>query len=569
MSEEKKVLRERPVRTKGKINEFVKKHGFYIGVFLIFVLVIVVMTSDKDVSYSGEINYTEKAFYSDGNVLYLKEKDKDAKLLTANILKEFKNTKIGKVLIMCKISKDQEYIYFFENVDISGENFHGDLCVYHNNKKKIIGENVPLSYALSSDLSKVAFVQGYRESEQFPFSYDLYFYEGNNKKLIDTDIDRDCYTLSGDAKAIIYNKGFYQETGTTSMYIYKNGKSELIDNQAVYFYKLNANGTFKSNWPLTNEDGSKIIYATYGGEGELPNVNIYKAKDKSKTILANKFAQIFVDDRLDKAIINGERKMPANVGELIKYNLNNLSKEVYATNIWGLMYLDVAKYVDLSFFDMNFYLKTFDGSTDTADLYFKGEDLGEEKVLSSVYVDNLKMNSDYTKLYALGYYYSVEGGQLVIFEDITSNSYKVNEVDENVMEYHFDKNHNVFGYRKDIKLYFINKDGEKKMIDNHNVASFSITDYGNLVYFYKNEFDEGKQIGKGDLYIYDVNKNDDYTLIDKNITFIYEYEDRFVAYLTDFSFASETGKLIITDGKNNFEIISESVSTLLMKNFIK
>ena len=570
MDEEKKVIvDEKTEKERSKLYKFMKKHGFYIGVFCIFILVIVVMTSDLGNSYSGTIKYDEKAFYSENNKLYLKENDKDAVLLTANVLKEFTNTKIGKVILMCKISEDQKYIYFFEDVIISGENYIGTLCLYKNNKKIVISENVALSYALSNDLNKVAYVKGSRTSDDQPFTYDLYFYENGNEILIETDVDKECYTLSGDAKTIIYNKGFYPETRTTSMYIYKNGESTLIDNQVVQFYKLNANGTYKSNWPYTNTDGSKILFATYGGEESLPTLKLYKTSDKSITTIANNFVQVFVDENLDRAIINGETRSPAFVGEYIKYDLNKMTKEVYATDIWALMHLDIAKHVDDSYFDMNFYMKRFDPNTDTADLYFKGEGKEEEKVLTSIFVDDIKINNTYTQLFALEYYYSAEGGTLVQIDNISKNSFEVNEISEKVMEYHLDDKFEVLGYRKDIKLYLIDKTGDQKMIDNRDVDSFEITGDGNLLYFYKTKFDGGQQIGKGELYGYDINKGEDYTLLDKEATFIYEYGNQYVAYISEFSFASESGKLIITDGNDNFEIIAQNASTLLLKNYIK
>jgi len=556
--------KEKEVKKPSKFGVFMKKNGFYLGIFFLMLLVVLVISSDNTKTTKGNVEYNEKIFYTEGNQLYIKTRGKEPVLLTANLMEKFSTTKKSPILLMCKSSEDQKIIYYFENVKIYEKLYIGDLLVYKNNKKRTIGHNVPLSYALSSDLEKVVFVEGVEDTEKGGFTYSLNTYENKKKTLIAEDVDKDCFTVSGDGKTIFYNKGFYADTATSAMYMYKDNISTLIDNQIVYYYKLNANGTYKSNWPLTNYDGSKVIYATYAGENELPSLNMYTTSNNNSKLLSESFEQVFVDENLDRAVINGEVKGVMQIGNFIKMDLNTFDSEIYAKDIWGLIYMDIAKYVDDSFFDMNFYYKNFDPNTITADLYFKGEGQTEEKVLASVYVDDVKFTKDNKNIYALGYYYKEEGGTLTKISDITKNSYISNEIDEQVSEYHFDVANSVLGYRKDVKLYIIDEKGNKKMIDNHGVSSFGITRNGKLIYFFKE-----KTIGKGELYAMVINGKRDYKLIDKDTTYIYGFEDKYVAYITAFDFGTETGALILTDGINSSEVAVEHASTILNGNNIK
>jgi len=555
---------EKQIKRPSKFGVFMKKNGFYLGIFFLMLLVVLVISSDNTKTTTGSIEYNEKAFYTEGNKLYIKDREKEPVLLTANLMEEFSSTKKSHILLMCKSSEDQKIIYYFENVRVLEQLYIGDLMVYKNNKKKKIGHNVPLSYALSSDLEKVVFVEGVEDTKKGGFTYSLNKYVNKKKTLIAEGVDKDCFTLSGDGNTIFYNQGFYVDTATTGMYMYKDGINTSIDNQVVYYYKLNANGTYKSNWPLTNYDGSKVIYATYAGENTLPSLKMYTVSDNKSHLLSENFEQVFVDEKLNKAVINGEVKGALQIGNFIKVDLNTMKSEIYAKDIWGLIYMDIAKYVDDSFFDINFYYKNFNPETTTADLYFKGEGQTEAKVLSSVYVDDVKFTKDNKNIYALGYYYKEEGGDLTVFSDITKTSYKSNQIDEQVSEYHFDDANSVLGYRKDVKLYVIDTNGSKKMIDNHSVKSFDITKNGQLIYFFKET-----TIGKGELYVKEINSKKDYKLIDKGTTFVYGFEDKYIAYITAFDFGTESGTLILSDGMNSSEVIVEYASTLLNGNYIK
>lgn len=555
---------EKQIKKPSKFGVFMKKNGFYLGIFFLMLMVVLVISSDNTKTTKGSIEYNEKAFYTEGNKLYIKERNKEPILLTANLMEEFSSTKKSPILLMCKTSEDQEIIYYFENVKVFEKLYIGDLMVYKNNKKRKVGHNVPLSYALSSDLEKVVFVEGVEDKDKGGFTYSLNRYVNRKKTLIAENVDKDCFTISGDGNTIFYNKGFYVDTATTTMYMYKDDINTAIDNQVVYYYKLNANGTYKSNWPLTNYDGSKVIYATYAGENALPSLKMYTVSDNNSHLLSNSFEQVFVDEKLNKAVINGEVKGALQIGNFIKVDLNTMKSEIYAKDIWGLIYMDIAKYVDDSFFDINFYYKNFNPETTTADLYFKGEGKTEVNVLSSVYVDDVKFTNDNKSMYALGYYYKEEGGDLTVFSDITKTSYKSKQIDGQVSEYHFDNANSVLGYRKNVKLYVIDANGSKKMIDNHNVASFNITENGQLIYFFKES-----TIGKGELYAMEINSKKDYILIDKDTTFVYGFEDKYVAYITAFDFGTEAGTLILSDGMNSSEVIIEYASTLLNGNYIK
>ncbi|MCK5812320.1 MAG: hypothetical protein KAG94_05440 [Clostridiales bacterium] len=549
-----------------RFKRFIKKNGFYLGIFLVFVLVIAVMSTDKDETYNGEIAYDGQIYYANGNQLYIQSDSKEAELLTANLLEEYNMTAVGKVLLMCKITEDESKLFFFENVKLIGETFYGDLLVRENKKTKTIEKDVLMSYALSSDYETIVYGKVVNvDNNNNILTIDLYSEKNGKATLIDSDVDGSCFTISGDGKTIYYNKGFYYETQTTSLFMSRDGINSVISNQAIYYYKLNANGTYQSNWPMTNTNGSKVIYATYSGENVMPALNMYQPDGQAKTILADSFAQIYADKELNIARITGDIRGSSFVGSLIEINLNSLEQEVITKDIWSMLSLQVMEYVDKEFLTLPFYFKNFNDLAGTADLYFKGENKDEEKVLPGVLLTDVKISEEYKEIYGLAYYYVSEGGELTKISNITDTSYETTLIDERVMEYHFDDANEVLGYRKDVKLYLIDKNGEQKMIDNHEVSAFDITANGKLIFFYK----ESGEIGKGDLYVMETDVNKDYKLVDKDVTFAYDFSGKYIAYINDYVFSEEAGPLIVTDGQDNFEILAPKVSTLLQKNTIK
>lgn len=547
-----------------RFKRFIRKNGFYLGIFLIFVLVIAVMSSDKDGTYNGDISYDGQIYYSNGNQFYVQSDEKDPILLTANLLEEYNMTTVGRVLLMCKTTEDESKLFFFENVKLVGETLYGDLLVRENNKTTTIEKDVLMSYALSSDYETIVYGKVANINEDGSFIIDLYSEKDGKATLIDQDVDGSCFTVSGDGETIYYHKGFYYDTQTTSLYMSRDGINSIISNQAVYYYKLNANGTYKSNWPMTNTNGSKVLYATYAGENAMPALNMYQPEGQAKTLLADSFVQIYVDEELNIARITGDIRGTSFMGNLIEINLNSLAQEVISKNIWAMLSLQVMEYVDEELLTLPFYFKNFDDLAGTVDLYFKGEGQEEEKVLPSVLITDVVISNDYKEIYGLAYYYISEGGELTRISNITSTSYETTLIDEQVMEFHIDEENTVIGYRKDVKLYLIDENGERKMIDNHDVSAFDITANGELIYFYKES-----EVGKGDLYVMETDISKDYKLIDKDVTFVYDFAGKYVAYINAYVFSEEAGTLIVTDGHDSFEILANKASTLLQKNIIK
>ncbi len=548
-----------------RLKRFIKKNGFYLGIFLIFVIVIAVMSTDKDKTYNGDIAYDSQIYYANANQLYVQSDGKDPVLLTANLLEEYSMTTVNRVLLMCKTTEDEKKLFFFENVKLVGETFYGDLRVWEDNEIKTIEKDVLMSYALSSDYETIVYGKVVDVSKDNLLTIDLYSEKNDKATLIDSDVDGSCFTVSGDGKTIYYHKGFYYDTQTTSLYMARDGINSVISNQSVYYYKLNANGTYQSNWPMTNTNGSKVIYATYSGENAMPALNMYQLDGQAKTLLADSFVQIYADKELNKARITGDIRGSSFMGSLIEIDLNSLAQEVIAKDIWAMLSLQVMEYVDEEFLALPFYFKNFNDLAGTVDLFFKGENSDEEKVLPGVLITDVKISSDYKEIYGLAYYYVSEGGELTRISNITNTSYETTLIDERVMEYHFDDANEVLGYRKDVKLYLIDENGERKMIDNHEVTAFDITANGKLIFFYK----ESTEIGKGDLYVMETDISKDYKLVDKDVTFVYDFAGKYIAYINAYVFSEEAGTLIVTDGHDNFEILAPKASTLLQKNIIK
>ncbi len=547
-----------------RLKRFIKKNGFYLGIFLIFVLVIGVMSSDRDGNYSGDISYDGQIYYSNVNQFYVQTDGNDPVLLTANLLEEYNMTTVSRVLLMCKTTEDESKLFFFENVKLVGETLYGDLLVRENNKTTTIEKDILMSYALSSDYETIIYGKVTNINEDGSFIIDLYSEKDGKATLIDQDVDGSCFTISGDGLTIYYHKGFYFDTQTTSLYMSRDGINSIISNQAVYYYKLNANGTYKSNWPMTNTNGSKVLYATYAGENAMPALNMYQPQGQAKTLLADSFVQIYVDDELNIARITGDIRGTSFMGNLIEINLNSLAQKVISKDIWAMFSLQVMEYVDEELLTLPFYFKNFDDLAGTVDLYFKGEGQDEEKVLPSVLITDVIISNDYKEIYGLAYFYISEGGELTRISNITSTSYETTLIDEQVMEFHIDDENTVIGYRKDVKLYIIDENGERKMIDNHDVSAFDITANGELIYFYKES-----EMGKGDLYVMETDVTKDYQLIDKDVTYVYDFAGKYVAYINAYVFSEEAGTLIVTDGHDSFEILAPKASTLLQKNTIK
>ena len=245
-----------------------KKYGFYIGIALIMTITLIVLFSDRDVSYSGDVKYDNPVYYITGNNLYIKERGRDEVLISSTMFKNSNDRSKEDALAAVLISPDSEYLYFYENILFNERGAaEGDFCVYYKGRKHLIAEDVGIYFAISDDYGTLAFVKpNYNVQDGSGYDnvrYDLYTYTiKGGDKLVERGVEPAWYNLSGDGNTVIYTKNYDAATDTSSLFMYQDRKSTFIDDHIFFYGDYVPKGTFRQNWPKVNYDGTKIIYGT-------------------------------------------------------------------------------------------------------------------------------------------------------------------------------------------------------------------------------------------------------------------------------------------------------------------
>jgi len=544
---------------------FLKKYGFYIGIALIMTIAIVVLFSDRETTYNGDVLYSEPVYYITENNLYIKDRGKDEILISSTMFQDVENRSKEDALSAVLISKDGEYLYFFENIayDSSGAAL-GDFCVYHKGRKHLIEENTGIYFAISDDNSKVAYIKpnfGVQGGSGYDdVRYDLYTYSIKaGKDFVEGIVEPAWFNISGDGESVIYTKNYDASTDTTSLFLYQNGKSTFIDDHMFFYGDFMPKGTFRQNWPKVNVDGSKIIYGKRLKYGEMAKMYLYS--NGSSTLLGEDVLQIFTDEKLDSALMVHNYNREKFTGDMTRVNLNNLDSEFITSDVWGLATVSVALTVDSEFLSKNLYFKDYDEIINVADLCIMTEN-GEEVLIRATDVSNIQFGDDYSTIYGLDYFVPEEGGELtkIVFDD---KGYETIELDEYVKKFVISKTGKYVSYLVDDILFYVGENNEKILVDKTDIETFGILEGDEKLYFFREA-----SMGLGNAFVRGLKKNDSPKLVAEASHYCWDFGDGNLAFLTDYDFGASTGSMYITDGNGGYELIVENVELPLFFSYI-
>jgi len=553
-------------KKKFEFKPFIKKYGFYIGIALIMTITLIVLFSNKEVSYSGDVKYEEPVYYITGNNLYIKERGKDEVLISTSMFQDPDSRTKEEALSSVLISKDGQYLYFFENTvfDERGSAL-GDFCVYYKGRKTLIEEDTGIYFAISDDNSTVAYIKpnfGVQGGTGYDnIRYDLYtFSVKDGKDLVEGSVEPLWFNISGDGKSVIYTKYYDAATDTTSLFINKDGQSSFVDDHMFFYGDYVPKGTFRQNWPKTNFDGSKIVYGKRLKYGEM--VDMYLYSNGENNLLGEDVLQVFTDEKLDKVLMVHNYDNEVFSGDMSRINLNTLAREEIASDVWGLATVEVALTADTEFLDMNLYFKYYDEVINVADLCLMTEE-GEEVLINATDVTNIQASDDYSLIYGLEYYVPEEGGQLtkINFDD---GEYAKVEFDEYVEEYTISTTGKYLVYLLQDDLFFVGPNDKKVHVDKYNVETFGVLEGDEQLYFFKES-----GLGRGNAYIRGLSANDQIQIVAEETHYCWDFGDGSLAFLTGYDFETSTGDMYITDGDGGYELIVQNVELPLFFNYIQ
>lgn len=553
-------------KTKFNFKVFMKKYGFYIGLALIMTIALVVLFSDRQTTYSGDVEYDHPVYYITGNNLYIKERGKDEVLVSSTMFQDAEGRKKEDALAAVLISKDGDYLYFFENIVIDEEDtMLGDFCVYYKGRKHLIEENIGIFFAVSEDNSKVAYIKpnyGVQGGSGYDkVRYDLYTYSiKDGKESVESGVEPVWYNISGDGKVVTYTKYYDAITDTSSLFIFKDGKSTFIDDHMFFYGDYVPKGTFVQNWPKINIDGTRLIYGKRMKYGEMAKIYLYY--NETKTLIGEDVLQVFVDEKLDQALLINNYNSEEFTGDMTRINLATFEREEVATGVWGLSAVTVAQTVDTEYLNKNIYFKNYNDYLNVADLCLM-TDNGEEVLLKSTNVSNIQFGQDYKTLYGLNYYVEEEGGELtkIIFND---EGFDLYDFDEFVKRFTVSETGRYVTYLMDDNLFFIGDENKKVYIDKGGIETFGILKGDENLFFFREA-----SLGSGNAYIRGLGNGDKIEMVAEATHYCWDFGDGSLAFLTDYDFGTSTGSMYITDGKGGYELIIENAELPLFFNFIQ
>ncbi len=553
-------------KTKFEFKAFMKKYGFYIGIALIMVITLIVLFSNREAYYSGDVNYDNPVYFITGNNLYIKDRGTDEILISSSMFQDPENRSKEDALASVLISKDGQYMYFFENIVIDEKgSFLGDFCVYYKGRKTLIEENTGIYFAVSDDSSTVAYIKpnfgvqggsGYED-----IRYDLYTFSiKNGKELVESAVEPAWYNISGDGESVFYTKFYDAATDSSSLFIYKDGISTFIDDHMFFYGDFVPKGTFRQNWPKTNFDGSKVVYGKRMKYGEMADMYLYS--NGENTLLGEDVLQVFTDENLDKALMVHNYDHEVFSGDMTRINLVDLAWEEVASDVWGLATVSVALTADTEFLDMNLYFKYYDEVINVADLCLMTED-GEEILIRATDVTNIQSSEDFSLIYGLEYYVPEEGGAVtkIAFND---DKYIKTEFDGFVKEYTVSTTGQYVVYTVAENLFFVGPNNKKVYVDKYNIETFGVLEGDEQLYFFRES-----SLGRGNAFIRGLSANDQAKMVAEETHYCWDFGDGTLAFLSGYNFETSTGSMYITDGKDKYELIAENIELPLFFNYIQ
>ena len=558
---EEKVSRE----NKFNFVEFLKKSWFYIVLFAIVMTAILVMMSDRDVKVSGDVDYENPVYYISGNNLYVKERGKDEVLISTTLFQDPDSRSNEDALSAALISPDGEYLYFYENILIEDDNMTGDFCMFHDGRKKVIEEDTTIYFAVTESYDKVLYLSlqkgveggtGYED-----IRYDLYTFDfKKGKELVERSVMPFWYTISGDGETVAYVKNYDAATDTYSLFINRDGEETFIDDHMFFYGEFVPNGTYRSNWPRINEDGSKILYSRRMKFNEMTDMYLYS--DGGTSLLGEDVLQIFTDEDLSTALILDDYINEEFVGTMSRINLDTLDKTKISDDVWGLADVNVMRTLQKEFLNLNLYYKNYDEVINVADLCMMTPE-GEKVVINMTGVTDPLFAEDGSAVYGLDYWVEEDGGQLIKVRLNPDNTFEKIKYDDFVKEFFIAESGAYVLYTVDDDLFYIGPEDEKVFVDRYDIETFGVLNGDEMLYFFRSA-----GLGSGNAFVRDLRKSADVKMISEDTHFVWDFYDGNLAFMTGYDFAEKTGALYITDGKGKYELIAENVELPLFYNIV-
>lgn len=547
--------------------KFISKSWFYIGIFLIMMIAVIVLMSDRDADYGGEVEYDTPFYYITGNNLYMKEQGKDKVLVSANMFMDPDSRSEEDALDAVLISPDGEYLYFFENIEVDDDGvMTGDFCVYNKNRKKLIEEDTGIYFAASADCSKVLYTKalygveggsGYDDVRHDLYSYDI----KDGRKLVEKGVQPEWYNISGDGESYVYTKFYDAATDTASLFMEKDGETIFIDDHMFFYGNKVPLGTHKVNWPLVNRDASRIIYGKRLKYGEMADMYMYS--EGQNDLLGERVLQIYVDDGFEKALMVDEYDYEKVTGVMSRVDLDTLRKEKIAEDVWSLGYVEVARVTSMEFIDSDIYLKNYDDVINVADLCMMTPG-GEKTLINATDVSNIQYGNDMKTIYGLDYYIEEEGGRVTKVRLDGGDVVEIVKFDEMVKDMYSSPTGRYVTYVLDDDFFIISDSDEKKHIGKMKLEAVGFMDDDEKMYYFA---EAGMMMGN--VFIRDTAGDSDSTVISDQTHYVWEFEDDKLAFLTEFDFVSKTGTMYLTDCDGKYEKMAEQVEIPLLYNYIQ
>ncbi|MFO7636351.1 MAG: hypothetical protein R6W96_03485 [Clostridia bacterium] len=541
------------------IKKFMNKFGFYIGILVIIAIAVIVVSSDNRVVFKGSVKYESPVYYVHNNMLFLKEHGNEAILISRNLLKEWSISEANTVLVSVQITPDQTRMFFLENINFKQSTYFGDLYVYSDGKKELIGENAILEYVVSDDYDTVLYVSvSFTEEGK---SYDLYKYnKESGTEHIDSNVDFICFTLSGNGNVAVYHKDYSYVNNTTSMYVHQDGESILVADDAHLHGKHNPSGTFRNNWPIINRDGTRILYVARPEANEMLDAYIYESG--STRIIGQSITQIYADEPVQTVLMIENASIEKKSGDMVRMDLSTGNKETVAKNVWGLTDIYTARMMDSTFIQRNIYFKNYLDMVNAADIYYMMD--GQEILLGSkVAVNKVQYSQNYMNFTTMEYYSEDSGGTIIHVSFQENGEYVKFTGNDDTKEVRVTNDGRHKAYVSGGTLFLLDEDNKKSMIEISDVFNYEFMEDGDkLVYFKRREL-------TGDIkvqFLYGQKNNE---VIAQDVTSAWDFrENGYIAFLAFYDFSTDAGTMVLTDARGNYEIIAEKVNAHLIHSFI-
>ena len=588
---------------KAGFSQFLKKYGFYLGLGLLVIILAVVLIFDGNRRLRGDIPYDDSIYVVGDNSISMIRYNQEPVRITSQLFRNYEDQKLGleahNGILMSKDGKSIMYVddlYLLSSEDFQLTKLVGTLWMYDGVKNIKIADDADFYYVVNDDFNIVLYKTYRLAEDQSRLISNLYKFDLATEQsvVLREDMDSDLYSVSKDGKVCVFlddKQESFVENGepTYSLFIYEDGQTKKL---ADSVYDLEASvytGTADVNYPIINKNGDKIVYAVvdyiYMVDDEqeqsedteeeekkvvYPTFNMYLyhngvskliAKSCAQLLISRDFSQmIYIDAVVDHLARYDEIGF---CGTYNHYDVETGKSTKIMDNVFGFVERNVLGFVDNDFIDANFYFKKYDIVMNTAYLYTmkNGKEILIDKYASVGTDEDLNdmklvfFSPDYKDVYVFKEYVSKTSSLLHRFTIKSNGSisdYMCEEM-QVITSVKLSKNGDFLVYNADGKLIIISDKNIKKTIELNGVSSFSITEDGKYVYYYKET-----EIGLGAVYYYDLYNSEKPVKFLNNVNEVWNYKDNKVMLRINTDYNTMTGDLYLSDFEQ-FEYVSGEV----------